>query len=80
MTFSPTLSSRFSPLVKDYLEVFSDEIPRILPMREIDFGIDLIPNTNIIFIPPYWIAPAGLKEIILQLKDLLDMGFIQPSM
>ena len=45
----------------------------------IDFGIDLFPDKNPISIPPYRMAPNELKELKLQLKDLLDKGFIQPS-
>ncbi|WMV24573.1 hypothetical protein MTR67_017958 [Solanum verrucosum] len=46
---------------------------------EIDFGIDLLPDTQPISIPPYRIAPTELKELKEQLKDLLDKGFIRPS-
>ncbi|KAH0643768.1 hypothetical protein KY289_034742 [Solanum tuberosum] len=49
------------------------------PEREIEFGIDLLPNTQPILIPPYRMAPAELKELKEQLKDLLDKGFIRPS-
>ena len=48
-------------------------------MKEIDFEIDLLPNTQPISIPPYRMAPAELKELKEQLKDLLDKGFIRPS-
>ncbi|KAH0698841.1 hypothetical protein KY284_013056 [Solanum tuberosum] len=60
-------------------EVFPDDLPGVLPEREIDFGIDLLPDTQPISIPPYRMAPAELKELKEQLKDLLDKGFIRPS-
>ncbi|WMV18926.1 hypothetical protein MTR67_012311 [Solanum verrucosum] len=47
--------------------------------REIDFGIDLLPDTQPISIPPYRMAPTELKELKEKLKDLLDKGFIQLS-
>ena len=47
--------------------------------EKIDFGIDLFPNTQPISIPPYRMAPAELKELKEQLKNLLDKGFIRPS-
>ncbi|CAN4115288.1 unnamed protein product [Withania somnifera] len=50
------------------------------PKREVEFGIDLIPNTQPISIPPYRMAPAELREPKEQLKDLLEKGFIVPSM
>ncbi|KAH0784229.1 hypothetical protein KY290_003827 [Solanum tuberosum] len=67
------------PVVKDFLEVFPDDLPRIPPEREINFGIDLLSDIQPISIPPYRMAPAELKELKAQLKDLLDKGFIQPS-
>ncbi|KAH0661557.1 hypothetical protein KY284_026488 [Solanum tuberosum] len=73
----PSLDS--VPVVKDFLEVFPDDLPGIPPEWEIDFDIDLLPDTQPISIPPYWMAPAELKELKAQLKDLFDKGFIQPS-
>ncbi|XP_070005644.1 uncharacterized protein [Nicotiana sylvestris] len=39
------------------------ELLRIPPDREIDFGIDVMPSTQPIYIPPYRMAPAELKEL-----------------
>ena len=50
------------PIVREFPEVFPDDLPGIPPEREIDFGIDLIPDTRPISIPPYRMAPAELKE------------------
>ncbi|XP_070010236.1 uncharacterized protein [Nicotiana sylvestris] len=49
-----------------------DELPRIPPYREIDFGIDVMPVMQPISIPPYRMAPTELKELKEQLKDLLE--------
>ncbi|XP_070008339.1 uncharacterized protein [Nicotiana sylvestris] len=65
--------------VNEFLEVFPDELPGIPPDREIDFGIDVLPDTRPISIPPYRMAPAELRELQEQLKDLLEKGFIWPS-
>ncbi|KAH0710411.1 hypothetical protein KY284_011838 [Solanum tuberosum] len=67
------------PVVKEFPEVFPDDLPGVPPEREIDFGIDLLPDTRPICIPPYRMAPVELKELKEQLKDLLDKGFIRPS-
>ncbi|XP_019224223.1 PREDICTED: uncharacterized protein LOC109205913 [Nicotiana attenuata] len=72
----PTLQS--VPIVNEFPEVFPEDLPRVPPDREIDFGIDLLPGTKSISIPPYRMAPAELKELKVQLKDLLDKGFIRP--
>ncbi|KAH0682664.1 hypothetical protein KY289_020416 [Solanum tuberosum] len=60
-------------------KVFLEDLPRVPPERKIDFGIDLFPDTQPIYIPPYRMAPAELKELKNKLKDLLDKGFIRPS-
>mgnify|MGYP002540414271 CR=1 FL=1 len=64
------------PIVRDYPKVFPEDLPGIPPDRVIDFGIDVIPDTQPISIPPYRMAPAELRELKDQLKDLLDKGFI----
>lgn len=74
---TPTLHS--VNIVNEFSDVFLDDLPGIPPDREIEFGIDLLPDTHPISIPPYRMAPAELKELKEQLKDLLDKGFIRPS-
>ena len=49
------------------------------PVREVDFEIDLEPGTAPISKAPYRMAPAELRELKEQLKELLDKGFIRPS-
>ena len=58
---------------------FPEDLPGVPPKREIDFGIDLLPDTQPISIPPYRMASAELKESKEQFEDLLDKGFIRPS-
>uniref|UniRef100_M1B323 Retrotransposon protein n=1 Tax=Solanum tuberosum TaxID=4113 RepID=M1B323_SOLTU len=60
---SETPSLEWVPVVREFLEVFSDDLPDIPPEREINFGIDLLPDTQLISIPPYRMAPAELKEL-----------------
>ncbi|XP_070040132.1 uncharacterized protein [Nicotiana tomentosiformis] len=74
---SPTIQS--IPVVNEFPDVFPDEFPGLLPEREIEFAIDLLPDTHLISIPPYRMAPVELKELKEQLKDLLEKGFIRPS-
>ncbi|WMV29489.1 hypothetical protein MTR67_022874 [Solanum verrucosum] len=69
---SPTLE--LIPIVNEFPEVFPNDLPGISPKREIDVGIDLLPDTQPISIPPYRMAPAELKELKEQLKVLLDKG------
>ncbi|WRX12726.1 Reverse transcriptase/retrotransposon-derived protein [Theobroma cacao] len=66
-------------VVNEFMDVFLKELPSLPPEREIEFCIDLIPDTRPISIPLYKIALAELKELKDQLEDLLDKGFIRPS-
>ncbi|XP_073034915.1 uncharacterized protein [Primulina eburnea] len=67
------------PVVKDFPDVFPDEIPGFPPQREIDLSIELMPGTNPISRAPYRLAPTELKELKEQLQDLLEKGYIRPS-
>ncbi|XP_075111726.1 uncharacterized protein LOC142181934 [Nicotiana tabacum] len=62
------------PVMNEFLEVFPDELPGIPPDRDIDFGIDVLPDTRPVSIPLYRTAPAELRELKEQLKDLLEKG------
>ncbi|KAH0681196.1 hypothetical protein KY284_022281 [Solanum tuberosum] len=74
----PTLQS--IPVVNEFPDVFPEDLSGLPPEREVKFGIDVIPDTQPISIPPYRMAPAELRELKEQLKDLLEKGFIRPSM
>ena len=58
------------------MEIFPNDLPEIPPKREINFGIDLLSDTNHILIPPYWMDLTDMKKLKDQLKDLLGKGFI----
>ena len=64
-----------TPTVCDYPE----ELPRLPPQREIEFAIDVVPGATPAFITLYKIAPVELKELKLRLQELLEKGFIRPS-
>ena len=67
------------PVVREFPDVFPDDIAGLPPDREVEFTIDLIPGTEPISIPPYRMAPAELRELKAQLEELLSKGFIRPS-
>ncbi|KAL0551919.1 hypothetical protein IC582_011012 [Cucumis melo] len=67
------------PMVRDYPDVFPEELPGLPPHREVEFAIELEPGTVPISRAPYRMAPAELKELKVQLQELLDKGFIRPS-
>ncbi|KAA3466570.1 DNA/RNA polymerases superfamily protein [Gossypium australe] len=55
-------------VICEFLDVFSEELPRLLPFREVEFSIDLISGTTPISIAPYRMAPTELKELKAQLQ------------
>ena len=67
------------PVVREYLSVFSNDLPGLPPDREIEFCIELIPGTAPISRAPYRLAPAELKELKAQLEELIEKGLIRPS-
>nr|GEV14350.1 retrotransposon protein, putative, Ty3-gypsy subclass [Tanacetum cinerariifolium] len=67
------------PVVQDFSNVFLEELPRIPPKREVEFGIELVPGTQPISKALYRMASIELKELKEQLQELLDLGFIHPS-
>ena len=66
-------------IVCEYLDVFPENLPGLPPKREIEFAIDVLPGTDPVSKAPYRMAPTELKELKVQLQELLDMGFIRPS-
>ena len=67
------------PVVREFPDVFSYDIVRLPPDREVEFTIDLIPGTEPTSIPPYRMAPEELRKLKAQLEELLSKGFIRPS-
>ena len=65
------------PVVYEFSDVFPDDLPSLPPDRELEFEIELLPSSAPISIPPYRMAPTELKELKVQLQDLIDKGFIQ---
>jgi hypothetical protein len=66
-------------VVREVPDVFPDDLPGMPPERAIEFKIDLQPGTAPISKTPYKMSREGLAELKIQLKALLDKGFIHPS-
>ena len=67
------------PTVSDFPDVFPEELQGFPPQREIEFAINVVPGATPASVTPYRMAPLELKELKLQLQELLDKGFIRPS-
>nr|GEX71461.1 hypothetical protein [Tanacetum cinerariifolium] len=65
--------------VRDFPEVFLDDLIGLPPVREIEFYIDLIPGAFPVVKSPYRLAPSEMLELSNQLKELQEKGFIRPS-
>ncbi|XP_071688298.1 uncharacterized protein [Rutidosis leptorrhynchoides] len=74
---SPSLEN--IDVVREFPDVFPDELQGLPPVREVEFLIDLIPGSQPISKAPYRMAPLELQELKEQLQELIDCGFIRPS-
>ncbi|GJZ49284.1 putative nucleotidyltransferase, ribonuclease H [Tanacetum coccineum] len=72
-------SAKDVPVVNEFLDVFPKDLPGIPPERQVEFRIDLIPGATPIAKTLYRLAPSEMKELMSQLQELLDKGFIRPS-
>ena len=67
------------PVVREFPDVFPAELPGLPPEREVEFSIDLQPGVDPISRAPYRMAPVEMAELKNQLQELLEKGFIRPS-
>ncbi|GJV33653.1 putative reverse transcriptase domain-containing protein [Tanacetum coccineum] len=66
-------------VVRDFPEVFPDDLSGLPPVCEIEFRIDLIPGALPVVKSSYRLAPSEMVELSNQLKELQEKGFIRPS-
>ena len=59
------------PTVSDFPDLFPEELPGLPPQREIEFAIDVVPGATPASITPYRMALLELKELKLQLQELI---------
>ncbi|GKA64028.1 putative reverse transcriptase domain-containing protein, partial [Tanacetum coccineum] len=67
------------PIVRDFPDVFPEDLSGLPSTRQVGIQIDLIPGDAPIARAPYRLAPSEMKELSAQLKELSDKGFIRPS-
>ncbi|GJS75848.1 putative reverse transcriptase domain-containing protein [Tanacetum coccineum] len=67
------------PTVRNFPEVFPEDLPGLPPTRQVEFQIDLVPGAAPVARAPYRLAPTELQELSTQLQELSDKGFIRPS-
>ena len=64
------------PMIREFPDVFPEELPGVPPQREVDLSIEVAQGTTPTLRAPYHRAPTELKELKTQLQELLDKGFI----
>ncbi|GKF41836.1 putative reverse transcriptase domain-containing protein, partial [Tanacetum coccineum] len=67
------------PIVRDFPELFPEDLAGLPLARPVEFQIDLIPGVAPVARAPYRLAPFEMKELSEQLQELSDKGFIRPS-
>ena len=67
------------PVVCEFPDVFSKDLPGLPPDREVEFSIELEPGTAPISRRSYRMALRELAEMKKQLEELMEKGFIRPS-
>nr|GEW24983.1 retrotransposable element Tf2 [Tanacetum cinerariifolium] len=65
------------PIVRDFLEVFLEDLSGLPPIRQVEFYIELIPGVAPVAPAPYRLTPEEMKELVEQLKELSDKGYHQ---
>src|SRR4051812_36179714 len=76
---SPLKGIENIPVIRDFPDVFPEELPGIPPIREVEFIIDLKPDTVPIAKRPYKMPPHELLELKKEIDESLRKGFIRPS-
>jgi hypothetical protein len=66
-------------VVREYVDVFPEELPDMPPEREVEFSIDLVPGTAPIAKRPYRMTVLELAELKKKLDELQQKGYIRLS-
>jgi hypothetical protein len=66
-------------ILREYKDVFLEEVLGLPPRRDIDFLIKLAPGVVPVSRKPYRMSTPELVELNMQLKEMMDKGYIRPS-
>ncbi|GJZ57247.1 putative reverse transcriptase domain-containing protein, partial [Tanacetum coccineum] len=67
------------PVIRNFPKLFHEELPGPPPPRQVEFRIELVPRAAPIARAPYRLAPTEMRELSVQLQEILEKGFIRPS-
>ncbi|GJR75255.1 retrotransposon protein, putative, ty3-gypsy subclass [Tanacetum coccineum] len=65
------------PVVRDFTDVFLEDLLGLPPQRQVEFRIDLLPGATPVAKSPYHLAPSKMQELCGQLQELQDKGYHQ---
>nr|GEV86843.1 retrotransposon protein, putative, Ty3-gypsy subclass [Tanacetum cinerariifolium] len=68
------------PVIRDFPEMFLDDLLRLPPPRQVEFRIDLVPGAALVAHAPYHLALSEMRELLEKLRELLEKGFIRLSL
>ncbi|GJS87245.1 putative reverse transcriptase domain-containing protein [Tanacetum coccineum] len=66
-------------VVREFPEVFLEDLPSLPLVHKVEFQIDLMPGAAPVARAPYRLTPSEMQELSNQLQELADRGFIRPS-
>ncbi|GJY59703.1 putative reverse transcriptase domain-containing protein [Tanacetum coccineum] len=66
-------------VIRDFPEVFPNDLPGLPPPRQVEFRINLVSGAAPVARVPYRLTPSEMRELSVQLQELLEKGFIRPS-
>ncbi|GKA02474.1 putative reverse transcriptase domain-containing protein, partial [Tanacetum coccineum] len=67
------------PIVRDFLDVFPEDLPGLPPTQQVEYQINLVPGDAPVARSLYRLAPSEMQKLSTQLQELFDNGFIRPS-
>ncbi|GJT81394.1 putative reverse transcriptase domain-containing protein [Tanacetum coccineum] len=59
------------PFVRNFPEVFPEDLPGLQPTRQVEFQMDLVPGAALVARAPYRLSPLELQEFLLNYKNFL---------
>ncbi|GJU33073.1 putative reverse transcriptase domain-containing protein [Tanacetum coccineum] len=67
------------PIIRNFPELFFEELPGLPPPRQVEFRINLVSKAALVTHAPYRLAPSEMRELSIQLQEVLEKGFIRLS-